>query len=140
MNLKLDTVLRDFNGQALKSDLTIEDLVGVLNKVLAAATEESQELAVRLNALAEKNISVKKDFTIRNVIHALACSNLPELNVSEIETLFEVAVATIAKDEVELKAQQIVVLQKGIKMVFKSPLVQRQAVLLLEGKDFFTAV
>ena len=137
MNIKLDTALRDFDGQALKADLTIQDLVNVLNKVIAAAAEENKELGTRLNAIAEKDIGGKKDFTLRSAIHLLARSNLPDLSIGESETLFGVAVAAVAVDEIELKAQQVVVLQKVVSTVFKSPLVQRQIVLLLDGKDPF---
>ena len=137
MNIKLDAALRDFDGQALKADLTIQDLVNVLNKVIAAATEENKELGTRLNAIAEKDIGDKKDFTLRSVIYLLARSNLPDLSTGESETLFEVAVAAVAVDELELKAQQVAVLQKMVSKVFKSPLVQRQAVLLFDGKNPF---
>ena len=140
MMIKLDTVLRDFEGEPLKADVTIAGILSVFNAVLAEATKENPELGARLEECAEELLANKKDLTLRNVIYLLSSSHLPETTTSERETLFTVAVNSIGQDELELKSEQAVILKKVVGQLFKSPLIQQQVILLVEGQDPFPKV
>ncbi len=138
MKIKLDTELVDFEGTALKADLSLQEVLNVLNAVLAAATQADAGLGARLNQLAEERIAVKKNLTLRSVLFLLASSSMQGTTAAEREVIFTAAVASVNHDELELKSEQVTVLKRAAGALFQSALVQQQAVLLLEGIDPFS--
>jgi len=138
MKVNITTAFKDFDGETLKVDLTVKDIIDVLNETFVELAKVDKGLADRLETKAKESLEEKKKpFTLKDIIRTCARNPIQALNDADRNRLFDAAVLSITRDELDLPSETIATLKKAVEEIFKAPLVVRQASLLLEGKDPF---
>ena len=137
--INLDAPLKTFDGESLKADLSINDVLTAVNVAIAAADLPAEKLK-QLESKIEKALEgKKKDFTLRTVLFALASAGI-DGTAAEREHLFVAAVSCVGHSELELtSAEQVAAIKSAVGKVYRSALVNTQVCMLLEGKDPFAA-
>lgn len=139
MKLKLTTAIKDLDGTDIQTDMTAQDVVDVLNRVIAWVSTHSKELGVEAERQANLEIDAKKSpLTIRHLLRIASKSSQPDLTDQERELLFSAAVrGHMPGEELELEAEHIVALKKVVRAAWNQPLVRQQYLNLLDGREPF---
>ncbi len=138
MKINLTTQFKDFNGDSVYQDFTIQQMVNVLNAIIASAEKEQKGLGKKLEEQAIKLMDNKTPMTLRNAIYMCSSSRVSDVTASEREQMFAISVACMNRDEVELKPEQQVLIKKFAGMIWASPLMLGVISSLIDGNDPFS--
>lgn len=132
MKVDVSAVLLDFNREPLLQQPSAAGALALIRDVVQSLPPEQQHI------IGDRLPELTPPVTLRAALAQALSGNVAGLAPEELVTLFQIMVKLPAQGEIDLYAQEIVLLQKALAATHNSPLLLGQCHALVEGKDPFS--